>query len=266
MIKVEDLSFSYGEKKILKNVNFHLNNSEIISLIGPNGSGKSTLLRLIAGILKPTNSSITINNKLIDKYKPNEIAKEIAFLPQFQEKMNNITVYQLVSMGRAPYQLSGWINSREDNKKIKWAMDYMDINDLKGRMVNTLSGGEKQRVWIGMILAQDTCIIMLDEPVTYMDMKHQWNLLNTINDLKENHNKSIITVFHDINHAIEVSDRIYMMKEGEVVASGYCDAIITENAIKEVYDIDVYVQNFQKLSRQVVVPTSIHNKGGICND
>ena len=160
-------------------------------------------------------------------------------------------------MGRAPYHNAGWIRTREDIDKVNWAMNYMGIASMKNRMVNTLSGGERQRAWIAMILAQDTSIILLDEPVTYLDMKHQWHLLRTINDLKENHNKTIVSVFHDVNHALETSDKIYMIKEGAVYSFGGTDEIVTEESIKKVYEVNAYVCNFQRCCQKVVVPESI---------
>jgi iron complex transport system ATP-binding protein len=257
MLNAINLSFSYGEKNILHNINFHAGESQIISLIGPNGSGKSTLLRCLSGLLRTSNPSVYIDNKHIEQIKAQDIAKKIAFLPQFQEKMNGISVNELVCMGRAPYQTSGWLRTKEDEEKVLWAMSYMHIEDMKDRMVNTLSGGEKQRVWIAMILAQDTPIMILDEPVTYLDMKHQWNLLNTINDLKENYNKTIISVFHDVNHAIETSDTIYMLKEGMVYSSGEAEEIITGQAIKNVYEVNAYVCDFYRCCQKVVIPESI---------
>jgi iron complex transport system ATP-binding protein len=198
-----------------------------------------------------------VHHPVFQSINPREIARQIAFLPQLQEKMNGLTVQQLVSMGRAPYQSSGWIWNREDKETVRWAMDYMRVDRLKNRMVHTLSGGERQRVWIAMILAQDTPIILLDEPVTYLDMKHQWNLLNTINDLKENYQKTIISVFHDVNHAIETSDMIYMLKDGRIYSSGDVEGIITELSIKHVYGVNAYVCDLQKCCQKVVVPESI---------
>jgi iron complex transport system ATP-binding protein len=257
MLIANNLLFSYGDKRILYNIDFHAGRSEIISLIGPNGSGKSTLLRCLSGLLRTTVPSVHINGTPIEQFKTKDVAKKIAFLPQFQERMNGISVHQLVCMGRAPYQSSGWLWTREDKEKVRWAMNYMRIEGMKNRMVNTLSGGEKQRVWIAMILAQDTPIMLLDEPVTYLDMKHQWNLLNTINDLKENYQKTIISVFHNVNHALETSDMIYMLKDGRIYSSGDAEDIISEIAIKHVYGVNAYVCDFQKCRQKVVVTESI---------
>lgn len=235
MIVAKELNFSYGKQNILKNVSFKAELGQIISLIGPNGSGKSTLLRCLSGLISASKNSIFLFNQPIESMKPKEISKKVAFLPQFHERLQGVTVYELISMGRAPYQSSGWIQTKEDKGKIAWAIDYIQINHLTHRYVEMLSGGERQRVWIAMVLAQDTPIILLDEPVTYMDLKYQCELLRIIKDLKENFQKTVVAVFHDINHAIEVSDSIYLLKNGRVYKAGNNAQVITERAIKEVY-------------------------------
>jgi len=254
MIQATNINFKYGSSQILYDVSFKADKKQIISLIGPNGSGKSTLLRCLCGLLPVKNQSILLDGKFIESCSHSEIAKIVAFLPQFQERLSSTSVYELISMGRSPYHASGWITTVEDREKIEWAMEYMGVTNMRNRMVNMLSGGERQRIWIAMILAQDTPIILMDEPVTYMDLKHQWNLLDTINDLKENCGKTIISVFHDINHAMEVSDIIYMLKDGRVYDKGKPDDIITEKAIHEVFEIPVHVCRFHQCHKSVVVP------------
>ncbi len=254
IISASDLSFGYGGNKILKNINFSVKQGEIVSLIGPNGSGKSTLLRCLSGILGASHDELLIEGRAIGKYKTKSLSQKIAFLPQFQEKLNSISVYELVSMGRNPYHKSGWISGHEDREKIRWAMEYMSLEEYRDHPVNALSGGERQRVWIAMILAQDTPILLLDEPVTYMDLKYQQEFLSMIKDLKDNYNKTIISVFHDINHAMEVSDLIYIMKDGEIYKSGDPQELLTEEIILEVYDVYAHVCKVKKCRRNVVVP------------
>jgi iron complex transport system ATP-binding protein len=259
MLKVKGLSFSYGKHKILNNVHFVAEKGQVISLIGPNGSGKSTLLRCLCGLLPVNNSTVHLLDKPIEKCNSKEISQKIAFLPQFHERLNAITVYELIAMGRTPYHKSGWIYTNEDRQKINWAIDYMQINHLKHRIVEMLSGGEKQRVWIAMVLAQDTPIILLDEPVTYMDLKYQWDLLRTIKDLKDSFQKTVISVFHDINHAMEISDYVYLLKGGHVYRAGLSEEVITEQSIRDVYGICAHVCRFEKCCRSVVVPVGFHS-------
>lgn len=260
MLVAKELNFSYGKQKILENVNFKAEAGQIISLIGPNGSGKSTLLRCLSGLVVASKNSIFLFDKPIELMKPKELSKKVAFLPQFHQQIQGVTVYELISMGRAPYQTSGWIHTKEDKEKIAWAIDYMQINHLTHRYVEMLSGGERQRVWIAMVLAQDTPIILLDEPVTYMDLKYQCELLGIIKNLKLNFQKTVIAVFHDINHAIEVSDTIYILKNGRVYTAGNNVQVITERAIREVYGVRAHICKFKNHCRNVVVPTGVYEE------
>lgn len=253
-LRTDNLSFKYGKNEILHNINFTAGQREIISLIGSNGCGKSTLIRCLSAHCKISCKTVFINGIPIENYRFQEISKKVSFLPQFHETLPGVSVYELISMGRTPYQKSGWIMDKNDKEKIEWAMEYMSLSEKKNCYIETLSGGEKQSAWIAMILAQDTPIILLDEPVTYMDIKNQWDLLETILDLKNNYGKTIVSVFHDINHAMEVSDVVYMMKNGVIYSEGPPGEVVTEESISEVYNICVHVCNFNKCCRQVIVP------------
>ncbi|SDY74243.1 ABC transporter ATP-binding protein [Tindallia californiensis] len=255
MLSVKNLTYSYGNHPVLHQVTMDARQGEIISLIGPNGSGKSTLLRCISGLLTLKDSSaIQIDGRRISAYKRKELAKVVAFLPQFQEKMPGITVKELVAFGRTPYQRTGWLLSDDDREAIRWSLEFLQLENFENRMVDQLSGGERQRVWIAMALAQDTPIILLDEPVTYMDLKHQWELLGIISHLKEKFGKTVISVFHDINHALEVSDQICLLHQGKVHQMGNSEQVITEKSIKEVYGIKAQVCRTKTCCRSVVVP------------
>lgn len=248
------MSFGYNEKKILENIDISIPKGNIVSLIGPNGSGKSTLLRCLAGRLKVANDTIFINGQAIEKFTPKMLAQKIAFLPQFQENLVSVSVYDLIAMGRSAYSDFGWVVKPKGKEKIEWAMEYMYLTEYRNHYVNTLSGGQRQSVWIAMILAQDTPILLLDEPVTYMDLKHQQELLSLLLDLKNNYQKTIIGVFHDINHAMEISDLVCMMKEGQIYARGAPEQTLTEQSISDVYDVSTHVCKFKKCCRNVIVP------------
>lgn len=257
ILSANNISFSINGTQILKNINFSAGKGEIISLLGPNGSGKSTLLKSLSGINNIKNGDIVITGDSIKRLKNNDIAQRIAFLPQFQEKIMGITVEELVGMGRTPYHRSGWVQSSSDKEKINRAIEYMKISHLRKRSTNTLSGGERQRVWIAMVIAQDTPIILLDEPVTYMDLKHQWDLLGIIKDLKDKFQKTIITVFHDINHALEISDYIYLLHEGKVHSTGKTTQIITRENIREVFGVSTHICHMKKHCKRIIYPISI---------
>lgn len=260
MIEVNGLNFSYGRTQILRDVHFRAERGTILSLIGPNGSGKSTLLRCLSGLLKTEGQNVKIDGKALSERKPQEIAQLVSFLPQVHEKVPSLRVDELVAMGRAPYHATGWGLNGEDRKKVAWAIEYMQIGHLKTRIVERLSGGEKQRVWIAMVLAQDTPFILLDEPVTYMDLKYQWDLLITLKNLKDDFGKTVIAVFHDINHALDISDCVYLLKDGSIYDSGDSEEVISEQSIHEVYGVCAHVCKFKKCRRSVVIPLGIRGK------
>lgn len=256
VLTTKNLNFSFGKQTILNGISIAIQEGEMVSLLGPNGSGKSTLLRCLAKLYATQKNEVYLMGRPINEYSKKEMAQNIAFLPQVQEPVTHMKVWDLVAFGRSPYQKFGWVYSGEDKDIISWAMDYMHIIHLKDKYVNELSGGEKQRVWIAMILAQNTPIIFLDEPSTYMDLKHQWDLLKIINGLKEEFNKTIVSVFHDLNHALEISDKVILLKEGHIYATGSTKEVITEQAIEDVYDMKAKVchLNIESKSHCLIAP------------
>jgi iron complex transport system ATP-binding protein len=172
--------------------------------------------------------------------------------------MQGTTVRELVALGRTPHQKTGWVLSRKDKEKVDWALEYLQLVPLQHRLLDTLSGGERQRAWIAMALAQDTPLLLLDEPVTYMDLKHQWELLEIIIGLKEYFSKTIISVFHDINHALEVADRICLMHQGAVHRLGSPVSVITEETLRQVYGIHAHVCQVEPGWRPVVIPEGLY--------
>ncbi|MCF4152186.1 ABC transporter ATP-binding protein [Dethiosulfovibrio sp. F2B] len=254
VLEVKGLDFDYGGEPILRNISFSASRGRIISLIGPNGSGKSTLLRCLCGLLPVSNRGVRIMGRALEEYSSRELSRLIAFLPQAQDKVPSMSVYELVGMGRSPYHRSGWFFSEEDRQKMSWALEYMSLMEIADRSVEELSGGERQRAWIAMILAQDTSIVLLDEPVTYMDLKFQWELLAVLRDLRDSFGKTVVSVFHDINHALEISDFIYLLKDGRIHSAGRLEQVINERSIREVFGVGTHVCRFKKCRRPVVVP------------
>lgn len=257
MLSVRHLNFSYGNRRILKDISLDVKPAQVISLLGPNGSGKSTLLRCMSRLLPVTSGELRLHGKPVSQHGSREFAKEVAFLPQTQDIVRGLTVYEFVLLGRSPHHRSGWFISKEDQKKVCWAIDYMNLGLLRDRQMDNLSGGERQRVRIAMTLAQDTPYILLDEPVTYMDIKYQAELLKTIRNLKDSFGKTVIAVFHDMNHAIEISDRICLLKNGTILGEGPVDEIITEQKIRETYEICAHVCKVSCCKRSVVIPFGI---------
>ena len=177
--------------------------------------------------------------------------------------MQHITIWELVSRGRSPYQALGWTLSADDREKIQWAIEYMNLSSLQHNSLDCdsldcVSGGERQRAWIAMVLAQDTDLVLLDEPVTYLDLKYQWGLLKIICEIKSRLNKTFVVVLHDINHALAIANRFIVLKDGEIYASGYPCKIMTADLIKDVYDVSAHICKFDRCSKPVVVSAGLN--------
>ena len=251
---VEAISFAYGGEPVLQDVSFHAGSGEMIGLLGPNGSGKSTLLRCIAGILRVSQGRVMLAGRDVRSMRRKQIATTVSFLPQTQEPVNHLTVHELIERGRHPHSAYGWYLSKRDHSAVSEAIEYLQLEKLIDRPIDQLSGGERQRAWIAMVLAQDTPLVLLDEPVTFLDIKHQWALLELLSDLKESLGKTLVTVFHDVNHAIAVCDRVYLLAEGKVLAHGVPETVITAESLHLTYGIGADVCHVRQACRSVVVP------------
>ena len=231
MIKVNKLSFSYDKKKkFIKDLSFNIEKGKITTILGPNGSGKSTVLSLLCGLNKISSGEIIINDKDIKSMKYKDIAKQ-------NTVPDDITVKELIAYGRMPHKKYFAKNSHDDEEIVKWAIDRTGLEPLKDKEVMSMSGGERQRVFIAMALAQKSKILFLDEPTTYLDIYHQIELLELIKELKEKERLTIIMVLHDINQALTYSDNIIVMKNGKLIKSGKASAVISMNLLNDVYDI-----------------------------
>ncbi|UNC93276.1 ABC transporter ATP-binding protein [Candidatus Contubernalis alkaliaceticus] len=256
MLEIKKLSFSYGKSKVLHNINFNIEKGEIAVLVGPNGSGKSTLLRCIAGLFKASEGEVLLKGKKMQSCSKKWLSREVCFLPQIQMPVRHINVWELVAMGRSPYQSVGWSYSKADKEKIQWAIEFMNLNKLQHKPLDAISGGERQRAWIAMVLAQDTDLILLDEPITFLDIKYQWMLLDMVKDIRNRFGKTFIFVLHDINHALAVGDKTIVLKDGFIHASGCPRKILTSKLLYDVYGINAHICSFAKCSRPVIVPES----------
>jgi ABC-type cobalamin/Fe3+-siderophores transport system ATPase subunit len=257
LLQIKNLNFSFNSRQILHDINILVEEGEILALVGPNGSGKSTLLRCLNGFLRPDSGQVLLGGEDISQKRRKWIARHIAFLPQNLEAVQHITVYELVSMGRSPYQRFGWSLKSRDRYKIEWAIDYMDLLSIQHRPLDKISGGECQRAWIAMILAQDTKIVLLDEPITFLDLKYQWYLLDIIRRIRQQYKKTIILVLHDLNQAMAVADNFVVLKEGCISAQGQPQKIVTSHLLKKVYDVTASVCTLGDYGRPIVLPEKI---------
>jgi iron complex transport system ATP-binding protein len=240
-IQIKGLTFSYGENKILNELSLEIEANKFYSIIGPNGSGKTTLLKNMAGIITGNKNSVFINNKPIERFKTKDLAKVIACVHQNVYMDVEFTAHEIVMMGRAPYKGRFVQEDKEDFEVVRKAMEKTDTWIYKDKPINTLSGGEQQRVIAARAIAQKSEVILLDEPISHMDIQHQIHLLNIMKDLK---NKvTIVAVLHDLNLAALFSDYIVLMNEGKIVEIGTPKEVINKENIKKIYNMEVELIN-----------------------
>lgn len=245
-LSIQNVSFNYRSVHALKNVQFELNQGEILSLVGPNGSGKSTLLKCIDGILKPHSGAVFVDGTKTSQINSKELSKIIGYVPQSASSVFPLTVFDVVLAGRKPYM--GWSVSAKDEAVVAETMKLLKIEELATRYFNEISGGEQQKVAIARALAQQPKIILLDEPTSNLDIKHQLEVLCIIKSLSRNMKLSVIMAMHDLNLASRYSDKILMLKKGCIYAAGPPETVITEENIMAVYGVKarVYMAHFSK--------------------
>lgn len=232
-----NISISFKEKHIINNLNLNIDKGKIITLIGPNGSGKTTLLRTLCRNLKPNNGTVYLNGNDIFKMKNKNVAKELAIMNQNHGNSGDITVKDLVKYGRFAHKKLFGNKSDEDEKAVNWALKKTGMDKFSQRVVDTLSGGEKQRAWIAMALAQKPKILVLDEPTTFLDICYQIEILDLIYSLNRENHITIVMVLHDINQAAKYSDELVVIKNGQVYDKGNPLEIINETTMKEVFNV-----------------------------
>lgn len=240
-LKTNELSVGYGERLIVKELNVEIPDHKITTIIGSNGCGKSTLLKAITRIIPHQSGAVILDGENIMKEHTKELAKKMAILPQSPESASGLTVGELVSYGRFPYQKGFGRLTKRDYESIDWALEVTGTKDFKYRPVDSLSGGQRQRVWIAMALAQETEIIFLDEPTTYLDMAHQLEVLELLQKLNEEQGRTIVMVLHDLNQAARFADYIIALKDGEIVKAGSCEEVINQEVLKKVFRIDAEI-------------------------
>lgn len=242
MIKLENISFSYNKKKeFIQDLSLEFKSGEITTILGPNGSGKSTLLHMMSTYLKPKSGKIYLGDKDLGKLKQKEIAKYISCVYQENEAPDDITVRDLVSFGRNIYSSVKKEDKEENKRMIDFALKATGIEEIQDKKVVNLSGGQKQRAFIAMSLAQNTELLLLDEPTTYLDIYHQIEILEVVKSLNEKYNITIVMVLHDLNQAINYSHNIVIMKNGNLIKQGKATEVLNEQTIKDVYNVSGYI-------------------------
>jgi iron complex transport system ATP-binding protein len=252
-LSTDELSIGYGEALIVKNLSIEIPDKKITTIIGPNGCGKSTLLKAITRIISHQSGNILLDGNDISKVNTKLLAKQMAILPQTPESASGLTVGELVSYGRFPYQKGFGRLTKKDYEVIDWALEVTGTIDFKFRPVDALSGGQRQRVWIAMALAQETEIIFLDEPTTYLDMAHQLEVLELLQKLNYEQERTIVMVLHDLNQAARFADHIIALKDGEIVKAGNCDEVISHKVLKKVFNIDAVIGHDPRTGKPICI-------------
>lgn len=254
-LKVENLSFSYGDKRVVNQISLKVNPGEFVGLIGPNGSGKSTILKNVYRAYTPDEGRIEIDGEDIQNMSFRESAIKMAVVGQENDVPFNFKVEEIVAMGRTPHKKVFDIDTPEDKRIVYHALEHVGMQDMAKRNYLNLSGGEKQRVIIARAVAQESDFFVLDEPTNHLDISYQMQILDFVHRLKV----TVLSAIHDLNMAALYCDRLYVLKDGEIVLSGTPEEVLTEQNIKDVYGVDCTVQIHPKTRRVAItyLPASI---------
>lgn len=250
ILEAKNLSVGYGESVIAKDINLSVEKSDIISIIGPNGSGKSTMLKALARLLPAASGEITLAGTNIQSMNERSLAKIMAFMPQSAEFPGDITVREMVSLGRMPYR--GFFDefSDKDSQAVDRALELTNMLKYQQRSMLALSGGERQRARLALALAQEPQVLLLDEPTTYLDIRHQLELMLLVNKLHDELGLTVVMVLHDLNQAARFSNRILAVKDGRIVADGSVAEVFREDIIRELYGVENTILTLEEASHQ----------------
>ncbi|AXE23897.1 Fe(3+)-dicitrate ABC transporter ATP-binding protein [Streptomyces globosus] len=253
-LTAREITLRHGDRVVSTGLSLDVPDGAFTAIVGPNACGKSTLLRALVRLLRPTAGHVHLDGRDVGRYPPKALAKQLGFLPQDPQAPEDIKVRQLVRRGRFPHQplLALW--SQGDEEAVADAMAAAGVADLAERPVQQLSGGQRQRVWMAMVLAQRTPCLLLDEPTSFLDITHQYQLLGLLAGLRDE-GRTVIAVLHDINQACRFADHLVAMKDGRVVAEGAPADIVDAALIKDVFDLPSVIIPDPVTATPMVVPT-----------
>lgn len=241
-IRIDNLTFAYDSRVIFNDLSVSFPQGGFCSVLGPNGSGKTTLLKCIVGLLKPDSGMITLDGKPLADYKMMDLARTIAYVPQYQDIVFDISVFDYVLLGRNPYQTPWEMQRPEDKEVVEEALNKCNVWGYRDRLLQALSGGERQRVMVARAMAQQTGIMLLDEPLSNIDVTHKFGIMDILQELNEEQGVSILIILHDLPIAKAYSKEILLLKEGEKLQFGDKNAVLTEGNIRNCFDLsDVYL-------------------------
>lgn len=254
-IEINSLNFTYGDgEKILDGININIERGKFYTILGPNGSGKTTLVKLISKALNVQNQNIFVEGKDVNSIRNKTLATKVAVVPQYTYIDFDFSVIDIVLMGRAPHISRFASENEKDMKIVQNSMEITNTWHLRDKNINSISGGERQRVIVARAIAQETDIVILDEPISNLDIHHQIEILNQIKLLNIKKQKTIIAVLHDLNIAAAYSDNMILMNKGRIHTMGTREQVLKENIIKEVYGLDVHIISDPVTKRPVIIP------------
>jgi len=258
-LHAESVTLGYGDRMIVESLDLRVPAGRITAIVGANACGKSTLLKAMARLLTPSSGRVLLDGKAIHRLPTKQVARVLGLLPQSPIAPDGIAVSDLVSRGRHPHQgaLSRWTPT--DDAAVARALSATDTAHLADRPVDELSGGQRQRVWIAMALAQETDVLLLDEPTTFLDISHQIDVLDLLTDLNRERGTTIAMVLHDLNLAARYADHLVAMAHGSVIAAGDPGDVLTEQTVREVFGLDSRVVPDPLTGRPMVVPIGRHH-------
>lgn len=253
-LQTEQLTLNYGDQPIIHNLSFEIPLHKITVLVGANGSGKSTLLRSMARLMKPNSGHVLLDDRALQSISTKEIAKRLAILPQGPVAPEGVTVQQLVKQGRYPHQRWYQQWSEEDERVVEQALAATQLLPFKDRPIDQLSGGQRQRAWIAMTLAQETPILLLDEPTTYLDMTHQIELLDFLFELNREKKRTIVMVLHDLNLASRYADHLVAIHNKTIAIQGKPEQIVTSDMVQEVFGMESIIHEDPIFGTPLCIP------------
>ena len=263
VLNARDLTLKYDQRCVVDGLSIEIPEGKVTMIVGANACGKSTLLRGLSRLLKPAGGVVTLDGKDIHSRPARELARTLGLLPQHPAAPDGITVRDLVSRGRYPHQ--GFFRSwgardvSQNERAVQRALEATATLDLAGRNVDELSGGQRQRVWIAMALAQETDVLLLDEPTTYLDLAHQVEVLDLVTDLNRNRGTTVAIVLHDLNLAARYADHIIAMKAGGVVALGAPGEVVTAELVRDVFGLDSRIIPDPVSGTPLIIPVGRHH-------
>jgi iron complex transport system ATP-binding protein len=253
-LRSENLRLGYDQVVVVDGLTVSIPAQRLTALVGPNACGKSTLLRGLARLLRPRGGAVYLDGQQIHRLKTRDVAQRLGLLPQSPAAPEGLTVEELVARGRYPHQrwFQQW--SRADEEAVDRALALTGTAELRNRSVDELSGGQRQRAWIGMALAQETHVMLLDEPTTYLDLAHQVEVLDLLHELNEVEGRTIVMVLHDLNQASRYADHVVAMAAGRIVAEGRPVDVVTRELVREVFAIDCRILTDPETGSPLVIP------------